>query len=53
MAGYEELRSQVLGNSDSFRRSQGWALFLGKGMAAWMEAWKEFPGLVATSFPRP
>jgi len=35
---YEELRREALGSSGG-RRGHGLALFLGCGMAAWMEAW--------------
>lgn len=33
---YEELRGHVLARGE---RGLGFALFLGRGMAAWMEAW--------------
>jgi len=37
---YEELREESLRTSpDHYRRSQGLALFIQKGMATWIEAW--------------
>jgi hypothetical protein len=38
VAGYEELRRQVLGASDSTRGGWGLTLFLRQGMRSWMEA---------------
>lgn len=38
---YEELRQEALGTSvKCFTRSQGLALLIRKGMAAWVEAWR-------------
>lgn len=43
-ARYEELRAQALETSGRPGRAWGWALFLRKGMAAWLGAWQEhFP----------
>jgi hypothetical protein len=37
---YEELREEALGTSlNHYRKSQGLALLIQKGMAAWIEAW--------------
>ena len=38
---YEELRAQALEVSDRFDGGLGWALFVRKGMAAWLRAWRE------------
>jgi len=38
---YEELRQEALGTSlKCFTRSQGLALFIRKGMTAWIQAWR-------------
>jgi hypothetical protein len=39
IAAYESLRRQAMGGSD---RSAGLALFLCRGMAAWMRAWQDY-----------
>ena len=41
MARYEALRAQALEASGGPGRAWGWALFVQKGMAAWLEAWGE------------
>ena len=41
---YEQLRQEALRTSAGhYRRSQGLALFIGKGMAAWIKAWTNCP----------
>jgi hypothetical protein len=39
IAGYESLRQQAMGGSEG---SAGLALFLCRGMAAWMQAWQDY-----------
>ena len=40
---YEQLRQEALRTSiNSYRRSQGLALFIRRGMAAWIEAWTNY-----------
>jgi len=41
VARYEELRAQALEASGRAGRAWGWALFVRKGMAAWLGAWQE------------
>ena len=36
---YEQLRSQALGESLTYALGLGLALFINKGMTAWLEAW--------------
>lgn len=38
---YEELRDQVLEVANCNGRGLGWALFVRKGMAAWLAAWRD------------
>lgn len=38
LSGYEEIRSEVMRFSGCSRRGSGLALFVGRGMAAWLTA---------------
>jgi hypothetical protein len=40
---YEELRAQALEASDRPGWGLGWALFVRKGMATWLGAWRQHP----------
>ncbi len=44
MARYEELRRGALAAGGSSSRRHAYALFVHRGMAAWMQAWTEFLG---------
>jgi hypothetical protein len=41
---YEQLRSEVTSHSEHAREGSGLALFLRRGMTAWMQAWSQCTG---------
>jgi hypothetical protein len=45
---YEQLRRDVRSASDRGREGLGLALFLRRGMTAWMQAWPPCPGAVTS-----
>jgi hypothetical protein len=46
VAHYEQLRRDAMGRSTSTGQGLGLALFLQRGMTAWMQAWTECAGKV-------
>jgi len=46
---YEQLRSQVLGLNGKPPRGPGLAVFLERGMKAWIEAYRQWSAVTATS----
>ncbi|HTF63744.1 MAG TPA: hypothetical protein VK638_13710 [Edaphobacter sp.] len=46
---YEQLRSQVLGINGNPPRGPGLAFFLERGMKAWIDAYRQWSALTATS----
>jgi len=51
VARYEDLRQQVLGRSAV--QPQGLALFIRRGMCAWMQAWSQCVAPTPTPAPAP
>jgi hypothetical protein len=48
-SAYEQLRSQVLGVNGKPPRGPGLAVFLGRGMKAWIDAYRQWSACTATS----